>query len=291
MPLCGGLKQWPASLAGAILCSLSLGGCGGPPPPEPAEVSPGPVCPLPLVWREGEERPRRIRLTNGTGTRVSVWLDNCTGHTRLGDVPPGRTFLLGLPDRLIPFADALYLHVYNQAAMSRVGSYAVPVEPQWTLSLEVTEETPTVEMVYGEGTDTGPSLDGLNGFVVSNGKDFSFVARWAGSSAAVLTWQCTQGQGKITLTHGPTPAEVVPVEMDFGGAGGKIQAHWTVYRGSGVMLRAPQDREADILGYARRADSLMVRVGEGEEKLLHTFQMSGFRSASQVLGCFVQEGG
>lgn len=288
---CGGLKRIPAFLAGAILWSLSLSGCAGTSPPEPADVSPKLVCPLPLVWQAGEERPRRIRLTNGTGTPVSVWLDNCTGHTRLGDVPPGRTFLLGLPDRLTPFANQLYLHVYNQAAMSRVGSYAVPVEPRWTLPLKVTEKTPTVQMVYGEGPEEGPSLDGLNGFVVSNGDGFSFVARWAGSSSAVLTWQCTQDQGKVTLTHGPTSKEFLPVVMDFGGVGETVQVPWTVYRGSGVMLRAPEERLGEILEYARRADSLLVRIGEGEEELLHTFQLSGFGAASQVLGCFPGEGG
>ena len=96
-----------------------------------------------MVWKDGAERPRGIQMTNGTDARVSVWLDNCDGHTRLGDVPAGKTFVLPLPNRLIPFGGQLRLYVYDNAARSLVGSYAVAAEPRWILPLEVTTETPS----------------------------------------------------------------------------------------------------------------------------------------------------
>ncbi len=138
-----GLLRCPLILrVGAVLVWL-LVGCGGALPPEPAGPLPSLWCPLPLVWKDGEERPRGIRMTNATDARVSVWLDNCDGHTRLGDVPAGETFVLRLPNRLISFAGELRLYVYDKEARSLVGRYAVAVEPRWTLPLQVTTGTST----------------------------------------------------------------------------------------------------------------------------------------------------
>lgn len=269
----------------SLLLVLLGAGCVHGPSPEPAQNTRS-VCPPPMAWTEGRERPRRIRMTNSTDVRVAVWLDNCTGHTRLGDVPPGRTFLLPLPDRLIPYAEHLRLHVYDQGAMTRFGSYAVEIEPRWTLPLELEAETPRVEVDYEDELGRPAAWPRTNGFVTSNGRGFAFLARWAENSPAVLTWQCTGNEAKLTLNHHGAAGNRIPVEVRYMGIGGTTHAEWTVSRGSAVMLRAPDRAMVEITEKAREAASLRVVVGDPAGGVVYTFDMSGFSGASKVLECF-----
>ena len=266
---------------------LLLFGCAGNPGPEPLKPSPQRVCPPPMVWSNGVERPRRLNMSNGTGGTVSVWLDNCSGHLRLGNVEQGKTRVLSLPDRLIPFSDQLHFHVFGSGGTGRVGSYAVNLEPRWALSLEVDGDTPEVEMVFGEGATELDRFEGLNGFVVYAGEELSYASRWAEDTPAILTWQCSAGEAKLTLTHGGTGAQELPVEIVYLGSGGKTTGQWDVNRGSAVMLSPPMEAVEEITEKALEAEGLEVTVGTGAEALRHIFRLSGFHEARRALGCFM----
>jgi hypothetical protein len=262
-------------------------GCAGNPEPEPLKPSPQRVCPPPMVWSHGVERPRRLSMSNRTGGTVSVWLDNCSGHLRLGNVKQGKTRVLTLPDRLIPFSDQLHFHVFDTGGTGRVGSYAVNLEPLWTLSLDVDANTPEVEMVFGEGATELERFEGLNGFVVYAGEELSYASRWAEDTPAFLSWQCSAGEAKLTLTHGVTGAQELPVEVVYLGSRSKTTGQWDVYRGSAVMLSAPPEIVEEITEKALEAEGLEVTVGTGAEALHHTFRLSGFHEARRALGCFI----
>jgi len=272
----------------SLVLSHVLYGCAGNRPSEPLKPSPQRVCPPPMVWSHGVERPRRLRMSNGTDGPVSVWLDNCSGHLRLGRVEEGKTRVLPLPDRLIPFSDQLHFHVFDSEGAVRVGSYAVNLEPMWTLSLEVDSGTPEVEMVFGEGATALDRFEGLNGFVFYAGEDFSYASRWAEDTSAILTWQCSAGEAKLTLTHGATGVQKLPVEILYLGSGGRTVGLWDVFRGSAIMLSPPKELMQEITKRALEAEGLELTVGTGAEAQTHIFRLSGFHEVQAALWCFTE---
>jgi hypothetical protein len=237
-----------------------------------------------MTWAQGEERPRRLQLSNGTEAPVSVWLDNCLDHYRLGDVPPGKRWALELPDRLVPYSNQLHLHVYDLNGLVRVGSYAIDVEPKWTLSLEVEGG----EWVDGEGREVEPAdrFEGLNGFLLIPGPDLSYASRWAEDTPAVLTWQCLRSEPMLTLTFSGKEEGTVPVEVTYLGMEGSTSGLWKVYQGRARGVRPPTEVAEEITSRAMEVAGLELTVGQGENAQRHTFLMNGFQEARRVVPCF-----
>ena len=191
-------------LAAALLslsCSQASPPAGPGPKPDP-EPETRRYCPLPLTWRQGEPRPVRIQVHNRTELELSVWLDNCDGHLRLGDLPPGIHRSLRLPTLLIPFNNQLHFHTFDHEGDVRFASYAVDLAADWTLTLDINESTPQLSLVFGPESTPLDRYIGLDAFMTYPGETISYASRLAERSPAVLTWQCVNEERQITLSTG-----------------------------------------------------------------------------------------
>lgn len=262
-----------------------LAGCAGHPPPMRAGPAPRNDCPPPMVWSQGVERPRRLRLTNETDAPVSVWLDSCFDHLRLGNVDPGKTRLLPLPHRLIPYSDQLHLHVFDLDGLFRVGSYAVDLEPSWTLALAVEPYPEEWEAEFGDDAHLFNRFEGLNGFLVYPGEVSGFASRWAEDTPAVLTWQCVGDEKNLTLTDAGRGSGKVPVEVIYSGTGGRTFGEWNPHRGGSGILGAPNDVVEEVTLMAPQVEEIEVLVGEGEAVRSHIFRLNGFLETKKALKC------
>jgi hypothetical protein len=110
-------------------------------------------CPLPIQWVTEDPRPLGIRIRNEDSDTVAVFLDRCTGHTRIGDVGPGsvRTFRLAPP--LIDYGSGLRFFVYPGHELERFHVASLPVDTARVLQLTVTSGTPSTceSRVYVDG--------------------------------------------------------------------------------------------------------------------------------------------
>lgn len=100
-------------------------------------------CPLPIQWVSEDPRPLGIRIRNEDSDTVSVFLDRCTGHSRIGDVGPGavRTFRLKPP--LIDYGSGLRFYVYPGHELDRFHVASLPVDTTRVLELTVSAGTPS----------------------------------------------------------------------------------------------------------------------------------------------------
>ena len=281
----------PHLLRAALLLTTALVACRNPTPPAPAPPSPNWVCPPPLAWSRGEARPTRLKLTNGTASRVSVYLDQCDGHTRLGEVLPGRTRRMRLPPRLIPFNDQLRVHLFDLETLDPVGIYAVEVEDDWELELDVDGLTPSLRMTYADSVAPTRRIRGGSGFMTYPGEELSYASRWAEDSPAALTWQCSAGRAQITLTHQGTGEGRLPVSLEFGDGGEPEDSEWRVLPGRTISLLAPEERIPGITERALADSVLVATVGGEHASIRHRFQLGGLAEALTYLPCFPASGG
>ena len=248
------------------------------------------LCPPPLAWTQGGERPVRLRLTNNHEVPILVFLDQCDGHTRLGDLNPGATRRLRLPTRLIPFNDQLRVHVFDKEAREGVGIYAVDVESRWELDLVVDPETPEVTRVYSEGTSPVQRIRRGAGFMTYPGEGLSYASRWAEDTPAALTWQCSSAGAQITLTHVGSADESHRVTVEFEGGEGRESGSWALLNGLTRSLLAPPEDVTAITEGALGAETLLIKVGLGREEIRHRFGVDGLAEALRYLPCFSESG-
>jgi hypothetical protein len=132
-----------AVLLGLPLAAGCAGGRAAPAAAEPrADTSPLGRCPPPLVWRDGDGRPRAVRIENPRPVPLVVYLDGCIGSHRIGDVPPGTTVTYALPGRLVPFPGGLRFHVYPSGVVDDYFAATVPLAGAGVVHLPVPERTP-----------------------------------------------------------------------------------------------------------------------------------------------------
>jgi hypothetical protein len=154
-----------ARLASLLAVSLATGCAGGRAAPavaEPqADAPPFGRCPPPLAWRDGDERPRGVRIENPRPVPLVVYLDACTGSHRIGDVPAGGTATYPLPRQLVPFAGGLRFHVYPAGLVDDYFAAAVPLAGAvLQLPVPATSPPPCVRRLYVDGVPwTGTDRD------------------------------------------------------------------------------------------------------------------------------------
>lgn len=269
-----------------LLLTTVLLACRTPPSPPPAPRSAAWICPPPLAWARGEARPTRLKLTNGTSSLISVYLDQCDGHTRLGSVLPGRTRRLRLPPRLIPFNDQLRVHLFDLETLDPVGIYAVDVEAEWELELDVDAQTPSLRVAHASGQPPARRVRESSGFMTYPGEELSYASRWAEDSPAALTWQCLRGRPRITLTHHGSAEGHLPVSLEFGAGGEPERVEWGVLPGRTTRLLAPEERIPRITERSLADSVLVVTVGGEGAPTRHRFDLSGLAEALTYLPCF-----
>jgi hypothetical protein len=140
-------RTGPATVLAALLVVPLAAGCaGGRAPPavvEPrADASPPGRCPPPLAWRDGDGRPRAVRIENPRPVPLVVYLDGCSGSHRIGDVPAAATVTYALPRRLVSFPGGLRFHVYPSGVVDDYFAATVPLGGAGVLHLPVPERSP-----------------------------------------------------------------------------------------------------------------------------------------------------
>lgn len=270
-------------LSSSFLLLHSSLGCA---PLQPVS-SPAPLwCPPPLTWTAGEPRPTRLEIANGTDRSLSVYLDECIGQVRLGYLSPGQTARFRLPDRLIPFNDQLHLHVGDVEARAQFGSFAVPIQKEWLLSLTIDANTPSAEKTYDPAAPPPEPFQGMDGFQTSPGRDISYASRWAEGTDAVLTWMCQMGEPGLSFSPAYTDAEKLPVTVRFDGSSSTTQADWSVAHGRTDNLLAPGALLGPLTREALASETVQISVVQAGKEGLHRFTLKGLREALGVLPCF-----
>jgi hypothetical protein len=99
-----------------VLLVFFLVACGKKPPAQP---TPAPVheasagsCPS-QMWQPGEKRPGGIQVENRSGDSVIVFLVRCQGSTRVGDLGPGETNVLALPNGALNYSGLIRFRTYR----------------------------------------------------------------------------------------------------------------------------------------------------------------------------------
>lgn len=267
-----------------MLLFLPCSGCG---PSTAPQVPPAPLwCPPPLTWTEGEPRPERLEITNQTDRALSVFLDECIGHVRLGFLPPRETTGFRLPRKLIPFNGQLHVHMGDPEARTQFGSFAVPVVMERSLSLTIDEDTPSVVKSYDPAAPPPKPMEGLEGFQTSPGEEISYASKWADGTAAVLTWVCHRGERRLTFSPVYTEADELPVGLRFDDGPDGDRVPWTVVHGRSDNLLASQPVVVSLTGRALGAETLRISVEEGHQEERHSFSLDGLDEALELLPCF-----
>lgn len=112
--------------------AMIVTGCGAREGAMPRPLGP---CPPPMSWSPGEARPRAVRVANRTMDTVLVFIDWCRGHTRVGEVGPGRSRLFELPDPLVEVRGGLTFHAFVPRTTSYHSSRTLAVDTLAILEL------------------------------------------------------------------------------------------------------------------------------------------------------------
>lgn len=134
---------------------LVAAGCGarggGPQEAGPARL--GSPCPVPLVWSAADPRPLGIRIRNDQDRPIVVFLDECRGHKRVGEVAAGSQRIFRLRPPLVAFGTGLRLHVFPDAGLDGYFMAAVAVDTAKVLELRIPERSPPAceSRVYVDG--------------------------------------------------------------------------------------------------------------------------------------------
>ena len=183
------------------VCILLLAACAkAPPPPLPPEAARLGVCPPPLAFEAGAVVPRWVRLENRMADTLTVFIDRCWRHTLVADVPPGMARQVRLPESVVAYPEGLRFHVFDKRATTHLGVYALPVESRPVLSLVVDGES-RVEQGRLEWYDLEEegSGRGAGRFALGSDEQGAYAAVWADGSPAILTWACSEGDGRRHL--------------------------------------------------------------------------------------------
>ena len=252
-----------------------------------AETSKGHLfCPPPLSWTDGERRPVRLLLTNATSRKLSVYLDQCDGHIRLGVAPPGGTAGFRLPEKLVPFNGQLHVHLSDPDTRTFFGSFAVSISDDWSLSLTVDGETSQAEKTYDPEAVAPQAVGGLAGFHILPGRVLSYASKWADGRGSVLSWICSGGEPVLTLSTGRTDVDELEVTASFDEAEERFRGKWAVVHGRSDNLSAPASLLSPftLAGLESSSVQIVVEAEGGPEK--HRFGLGGLASALEALPCF-----
>lgn len=246
-------------------------------------------CPPPLLLRDGQVRPVRVRLENPTSDTLTVFLDRCFHHTRVARIAPGQWVQAPLPRQLVAFPEGLRFHAFDATGDGYVGTWVAPVrkEPILRLTLASAQAVPDSLLTHF-ALRAGQARVG--NFAVSDDEDrgVGYAAVFARDTPAILSWACGEdGRRYLTLgTGGSLGGDRVAVRLRLDG-GAWSDGVWGVSSGpsdAAVVPEADVERlTLDALG-ARRLE-VVLRPTAGAPQA-HVFDLEGLDGALAGKPCF-----
>lgn len=148
---------WPLTCALVVFACAKRPQAVAPPVREPSPCPPG------VLWLAGIPDPPEIRIENQREEPVTVFIDECTAHRRVGDVPAQSVQVFTLPQNLAVYSAGLRFHPYRAEGPEDARELPVahvPLDTARVLRLVVPagEVEPCPRLVYVNGERYSGSL-------------------------------------------------------------------------------------------------------------------------------------
>lgn len=266
---------WAAVMASTVVACAQTAEPA--PAPGPERARRGLDCPPPTSTISLGAESTGVRIRNDSGQDLLIFLDECTGHRRLGTVQPSRARLFGLPGSVFLQGSQLVLHSFTQDPDAFHSSHRHRPGPD-TVYIEATDAVATT--VNGA---TGILEVGEGLFQVEPHPDGPRITLSDNQGRTTLRLSCSNTQpvveiGGLTVERGPIDAVLL-----FGSGERAPTNPWSVTDEG--WIRSPATFAEPIISRLRINTSVEFQFQTPSFYVTMTFNTTAMDEAISVLSC------
>ena len=245
--------------------------------PEPNTATPAPRrpargldCPPPTQTISLGADATGVRVKNESEDPLVIFLDECTGHRRLGLVQGRGTRLFSLPPSVYLQGSDVVLHAFTQNPGIYVNSTRHTPGPD-TTRIEATVAVQTQVSIGDELARVGEGEYGVQVEIPDT------------QSRATLRMYCRDDQHHLDL--GGLPSDLAPYDAELRFQPSDERAPTNPWERDGDRVALPQEFAAPVITRMRANESMEVRLQATGYFTVLTFPLGGVTEALARLGC------